>query len=663
MTSSLDEMHAANDGIHNADDTQDNKNTKLTSENERGNHRILRLPSWFVIQLTITASLGGCLFGYDMGAISGTLPELASTFDLNDRQKELVVSILYVGGAIGGCIGGSLCDRIGRRTTIILTDIVFILGALLLYFASVYNHVVIGRFVVGIGVAVSGVADVSYLYECSPVEWRGSIVSVNEACISLGFLLAYVAGYVFTDGVEEWRVVFGVSGILAAIQCIGMLLLPESPAWLTEKGHVEAANRALELINGTKKCSTTNGDSSGDEGVSSLGWGSSKRKTSFFTSGRRSINSHSQSDVGGESGIWRINSESHLRENDFGLEDTSLSGFENRNNTGVKRSLDLSGEEPSACLRSANDDMIISLCSRCQNLWTKLQTVKLTLSRYRHQVYISLFLAVAQQFCGQTNILSYAPLIFAESIKEDTGYDGNVNDDKDNAGETENKSMIIIGLVKFTVTVFVIWRIEYIGRRFLLIIGNSLIVAGLLALVISFGGSSNTADVDNSGDGGTSWSPLTGIKTFHLALPGVLLVVCGYSMSFGPLTWLLTSEMFPTEIRGRALGYSTIISYICGAISTETFLFSQSILGPSAVFGVYSVFTFACVLFAYLAIPDTGGKTVEEIDRSLNQMYWWKYRAISISQNDEDVMHSPSPSSSSSEMVQSTPQISVRNVV
>ena len=69
---------------------------------------------------------------------------------------------------------------------------------------------------------MSGVADVSYLHECSPIEWRGAIVSVNEACISLGFLLAYIAGYVFADeGAEEWRVVFGVSGILGAIQFIG----------------------------------------------------------------------------------------------------------------------------------------------------------------------------------------------------------------------------------------------------------------------------------------------------------------------------------------------------------------------------------------------------------------------------------------------------------
>lgn len=109
------------------------------------------LPSLFVIQLTITASLGGCLFGYDLGAISVTLPQLAKTFDLDDNQKELVVSILYVGGIVGAVCGGSLCDKIGRKITIILTDIIFMIGALWLYFASSYTQVVTGRFVVGVG--------------------------------------------------------------------------------------------------------------------------------------------------------------------------------------------------------------------------------------------------------------------------------------------------------------------------------------------------------------------------------------------------------------------------------------------------------------------------------------------------------------------------------
>jgi len=193
-------------------------------------------------------------------------------------------------------------------------------------------------------------------------------------------------------------------------------------------------------------------------------------------------------------------------------------------------------------------------------------------------------------------------------------------------------------VVKFLVTVLVIWRIEFVGRRTLLIAGTSLIAIGLLALIVAFGGSKNFAN-DNDADNGesTTWSPLTNLKTFHLALPGVLLVVCGYSMSFGPLTWLLTSELFPTDIRGRALGVSTIVTYCCAALVTRTFLSAQASLGPSKVFAFYCVVTISGVIFEYLAIPDTGEKTVEQIDEALSRMYWWRFDSIALSLIDEDI--------------------------
>lgn len=432
---------------------------------------------------------------------------------------------------------------------------------------------------------------------------------------------------------------------------LGMLVLPESPAWLTENGNIEAANRALERINGSNYCTNTTVNQSGDEAVSSLGWDSSNHGPMESTFRRRtSRNGNRQLNSTDGSGIERINSKSPLRENDLGPGDASTSTFEIRTSTGSKGNLYPLRGEPTSLLQS----------SGCKKLGNKLQSIKLTLSRYRKQVYIALFLAVAQQFCGQTNILSYAPLIFTEAMKQD--YE-DANNDDNNSEETKDMSMIIIGLVKFFVTVLVIWRIEYIGRRFLLILGNLLIATGLLALVIAFGGSSNAIVVDGDAeDTPTSWSPLTNVKTFHLALPGVLLVVSGYSMSFGPLTWLLTSEIFPTEIRGRALGYSTIITYICGAMSTETFLYAQSILGPSFVFGIYCVITIAGVLFAYLAIPDTGTKTVEQIDESLSRMYWWKYSAIALSQDDENCMDGGPVYSSRSEMIQNPSQLSVHSL-
>jgi len=561
------------------------------------------LPSLFVIQLTITASLGGCLFGYDLGAISVTLPQLAKTFDLDDNQKELVVSILYVGGIVGAVCGGSLCDKIGRKITIILTDIIFMIGALWLYFASSYTQVVTGRFVVGVGVSISGVADVSYLHECAPVEWRGSVVSVNEACISLGFLLAYTAGFVYSNHEEEeWRIIFGLAGFLAAIQLIGMLILPESPAWLTETGQFELARKASERINNTD----TAGSQEGNEVLSSV----LEEPTALSIRQRSRSRKHSFDGV-------EVNSINSSLQDEYGT-DPSIVTIPG----GKKEGTDSFESESSFTMQSATKSNNMT-DQRCIGFRHKLQTVVLTLSRYRRQVYIALYLAVVQQFCGQTNILNYAPLIFSEATTKD-----NENRNEDVGGEAQDLSMVIIGLVKFVVTVLIIWRIEYIGRRVLLILGNLLIATGLLALIIAFGGSSNASNDDDT------WSPLTNVKTFHLALPGVLLVVCGYSISFGPLTWLLTSEMFPTDIRGRALGASTIVTQMCGAIATQTFLLSRSTLGPSSVFGIYCIITLFGVFFAFMAIPDTGEKSVEQIDESLNRMQWWKYGSIVLPQND-----------------------------
>ena len=417
-----------------------------------------------------------------------------------------------------------------------------------------------------------------------------------------------------------------------------MLVLPESPAWLIEKGYTDEANRALERINGNNHCSITNDNrSKGDHSSSLVGWNPSNQRQPLSAFRRRSKNKRQETPLTAESGLKRIDSKSPLRENELGIH--SEEG--NRDHL---------GEESTGLVRYSKGNTIGFVASRWNKLKTMMYSTRVTLSRYRRQVYIALFLAITQQFCGQTNILSYAPLIFADAMKKDED-DGNADDDNNDADVTKDLSMIIIGSVKFFVTVLVILRIEHLGRRFLLIVGNALIAVGLLALVIAFGGSSNNGNADDE----ASWSPLTNIKTFHLALPGVLLVVSGYSMSFGPLTWLLTSEIFPTEIRGRALGYSTIISYMCGAISTETFLYTQSLLGPSFVFGIYCVITVAGALFAYLAIPDTGAKTVEQIDESLSRMYCWKYSGVALSQNDDEC----GDTIPASEMVRNPSQLSL----
>eukprot|EP00980_Cylindrotheca_fusiformis_P029341 scaffold23340_cov186-Cylindrotheca_fusiformis.AAC.1 len=506
-------------------------------------------PSWFVIKVTVIASLGGALFGYDMGSVAGALPQIQDTFALNNSEAEWVVSILYLGGGFGATIGGALCDLFGRRRTILATDILFMIGALWLFLSSSYTQILAGRFVVGIAVAVSGIADVSYLHEIAPIKIRGAIVSANEACISLGFLLAYTAGFVYSNvDDEEWRLIFAWAGVLALIQFIGMISLPESPIWLMSKGREHESQVALKRITG-------------------------------------GLGSPLEDDASRPSTMESVGSTLHATEPPERLNDI---------------------EYPQDPIDSAGF---------CSSVLSRFQSVQSLFLRYRRQVYISLFLSITQQFCGQTNVLNYAPYIFAAS------------------GENEppSWSTLAIGFVKFVVTVIVIWRIEKVGRRSMLLLGMSMISVGLSALVIAFGSSSRSAE---------SWH---NVKGFELALPGVLFVVCGYSMSFGPLQWLLTSELFPTQIRGRALGASTIVTYLCASIVTNSFLSAQSLLGPSKVFAIYCLVNTSGIVFAYLAVPDTGGKTVDQIEISLRQMWWWKYVETPLYQSHEHYGAIPAP--------------------
>jgi MFS family permease len=493
--------------------------------------------SWFTVKVTAMASLGGCLFGYDMGAIAGALPQLAAHFDLSSNQQEWVVSILYLGGGLGASVGGTICDSLGRQKTILGTDLIFATGALILYCSQSIAQVYIGRLVVGFAVAVSGVADVSYLHEIAPPRWRGAIVSVNEACISLGFLLAYVAAYYYSSADEEnWRVIFGWAGVLACVQFVGMWGLPESPIWLEEQDRIEESVKAWEQINGrpappiSQELQDMQEDAIGQVLTPDLQYASTSPTTDNDHIGHPPEHHHHQ------------------------------------------------------------------------NL-TFIQTIV----RYRQQIYLALFLSISQQLCGQTNILNYAPIIFAELTDNDVGW-----------------STLAIGIVKFIVTVLVIWKIEYLGRRFLLLAGTSIIALGLLCLIVAFGGYQNP----------DTWSART--SSFQLALPGILMVVCGYSMSFGPLTWLLTSELFPTEIRGRALGASTIVTYLCASLVTNTFLSAQSWWGPSKVFAIYFICTTMGIVFSYLAIPDTGEKTVEEVEEAIHAMWWWRFDRVALQQMDDN---------------------------
>ncbi len=143
----------------------------------------------------ITA-LGGLLFGYDTGVVSGALLFLKSQFGgLSNFQLELVTSLLLLGAIAGALIAGRLAGRIGRRPTILITASVFVVGVLLAAFTPSYAVLLIARVVIGLAVGSSSMVVPLYIGEIAPPRFRGGLVSLNQLAITLGILVSYLVAW------------------------------------------------------------------------------------------------------------------------------------------------------------------------------------------------------------------------------------------------------------------------------------------------------------------------------------------------------------------------------------------------------------------------------------------------------------------------------------
>src|SRR5215212_8954932 len=168
------------------------------------------------IAAALTAT-GGLLFGYDTGVISGALLFIKQDFaPLSAFLQGIIVSTLLVGAVVGALSGGPLSDRIGRRPTALLAAVVFGAGALAVAFAPSVTFIIFGRFLLGLGVGLASMIVPLYIAEIAPADRRGALVSLNQLMITIGILLSYIVGVIFTP-IEGWRYMFGVALIPALI--------------------------------------------------------------------------------------------------------------------------------------------------------------------------------------------------------------------------------------------------------------------------------------------------------------------------------------------------------------------------------------------------------------------------------------------------------------
>lgn len=207
--------------------------------------------SWFVLKLTVTSALGGFLFGYDTGVVSGAMLLIVDDFDLTDVQEEVIVSITIVAAVTAALAGGPGMERWGRRPVILLAAIIFTIGAVLLAAARSYQGLVVGRLVVGLGIGLASLCTPVYIAEAAPSGVRGTLVTLNTLFITIGQVVAGVVDGLFAETDGGWRYMLGLSMVPSIMMTVGFLFLPESPRWLVSAGRRAEAAGVLQRIRGS----------------------------------------------------------------------------------------------------------------------------------------------------------------------------------------------------------------------------------------------------------------------------------------------------------------------------------------------------------------------------------------------------------------------------
>ncbi len=195
------------------------------------------------------AALGGLLFGYDIGIVSGAILFIKNDFSLTPALEGLVVSSILIGAAIGAGVSGALGDRLGRRRLVLVAAVIFAVGAIGMAFSPSIAVLVAFRVFAGLAVGAASALVPTYISEIAPTEIRGSLSSMFQLAITIGILLAYGVSFALA-GAGAWRWMLGLAAVPATLLFIGMYLVPETPRWLIKNEYMERAREVLRRSQG-----------------------------------------------------------------------------------------------------------------------------------------------------------------------------------------------------------------------------------------------------------------------------------------------------------------------------------------------------------------------------------------------------------------------------
>jgi SP family galactose:H+ symporter-like MFS transporter len=205
-----------------------------------------RFNRWLALVAAVVCS-AGLLFGYDQGVIGGALSGIERTFRATTVLIEVVTSWVTLGALLGALVAGALADKLGRRITILVGAVVFLVGVAVETWAPMSWVLVVSRLTLGAGVGIASVAAPLYASEVASTRWRGRLVSTYQLAVTVGIFFAFLVDQMLaTSG--NWRLMLGLSAIPGFLLVFTMLPLPDSPVWYLEDGAPQAAQEAFHKL-------------------------------------------------------------------------------------------------------------------------------------------------------------------------------------------------------------------------------------------------------------------------------------------------------------------------------------------------------------------------------------------------------------------------------
>lgn len=234
------------------DELEDELHSDIADNDDMSTEWPAGRPGLFIWLLTLSAGISGLLFGYDTGVISATLVSIGTSLSgrtLTSLDKSIITSCTSLFALLASPISSILADYFGRKPVILLSDLLFVFGALVQALSYSVSGMVLGRSIVGVAVGAASFVTPLYIAELAPPAYRGRLITMNVLSITLGQVVAYVIGWLFAEYGEPstgWRWLVGLGALPAALQCTLLLFMPETPRWLVKAGKSSDARRVIE---------------------------------------------------------------------------------------------------------------------------------------------------------------------------------------------------------------------------------------------------------------------------------------------------------------------------------------------------------------------------------------------------------------------------------